>query len=100
MTKSALQRLQDWYLAQCDEDWEHLYCVKIGTLDNPGWFMEIDLNGTPLESRPFQMLQIQRESEHDWVYCKVKNLKFSGACGPQNLEEMLCCFFDWAELPA
>jgi hypothetical protein len=38
--------LEDWYTAQCDGDWEHGYGVHVGTLDNPGWRVEIDLVGT------------------------------------------------------
>ena len=53
MSKPVLERLQDWYLAQCDEDWEHSYGVKIDTLDNPGWLIDVDLKDTSLEFRPF-----------------------------------------------
>jgi hypothetical protein len=38
-----LQWLQEWYLEQCDREWEHEYGIKIGTLDNPGWTITIDL---------------------------------------------------------
>jgi hypothetical protein len=100
MPKPVLERLQDWYLAQCDEDWEHSYGVKIDTLDNPGWLLDVDLKDTSLEFRPFEKVHIQRSDEHDWVRCKIEDAKFSGACGPKNLEEMLCCFLDWAELSA
>jgi hypothetical protein len=34
-----IRELQQWYLAQCDGDWEHEWGVQIGTLDNPGWVM-------------------------------------------------------------
>ena len=39
---NALQSLQDWYLAQCNGDWEHTYGVSIGTLDNPGWTLDVE----------------------------------------------------------
>lgn len=26
--------LQMWYVAQCDDEWEHAYGIKIETLDN------------------------------------------------------------------
>lgn len=32
----VLERLERWYAAQCNGDWEHTYGVKIGYLDNPG----------------------------------------------------------------
>jgi hypothetical protein len=38
--------LAEWYIKNCNGDWEHQYGVKIETLDNPGWHVEIDLIGT------------------------------------------------------
>jgi len=46
---NALSELQKWYFAQCDGDWEHSYGVRIDTVDNPGWTLEIDLVGTNLD---------------------------------------------------
>ena len=40
---TTLARLQRWYASQCDGDWEHHSDVEIGTLDNPGWSVDIDL---------------------------------------------------------
>jgi Immunity protein 53 len=50
---NALQRLQDWYSAQCDGDWEHQQGVRIESLDNPGWALDIDLADTALADKPF-----------------------------------------------
>lgn len=33
----VLGRLERWYAAQCNGDWEHTYGITIETLDNPGW---------------------------------------------------------------
>lgn len=38
----------NWYVRECDDDWEHSYGVKIDTLDNPGWTIAIDLRETSL----------------------------------------------------
>jgi hypothetical protein len=46
---SSLDFLQRWYAEQCDGKWEHSYGVRIETLDNPGWQITVDLNGTGLE---------------------------------------------------
>ncbi len=51
---NTLARLERRYDAQCDEDWEHAWGVTIVTLDNPGWDVQIDLDGTYLESVPFE----------------------------------------------
>ena len=87
-----LERLQRWYLAQCDGEWEHSYGVEIGTLDNPGWILKIDLKDAP---RPFDRLETHR-TEDDWVVCWLEEASFHAACGPLNLEEALGIFLDWA----
>ena len=46
-----LTQLQQWYLSNCNGDWEHTYGVSIGTLDNPGWSVKIELTGTPCDGR-------------------------------------------------
>ena len=48
---NALQRLQDWYSAQCNGDWEHQQGVRIESLDNPGWALDIDLADTALADK-------------------------------------------------
>ncbi len=94
---SILQRLQHWYLEECNEDWEHTYGIKIDNIDNPGWVVTIDLLDTYLFGKDFKEVQIQREDENDWILCKVKNGKYEGIGGPLNLEEVLVIFLDWAE---
>ena len=42
--------LQNWYHSNCDGGWEHLYGVKIDTLDNPGWSVAIDLEDTEIRT--------------------------------------------------
>jgi Immunity protein 53 len=45
--------LQDWYAEYCDGDWEHRYSIRIENLDNPGWLLHIDLEGTTWKGVPF-----------------------------------------------
>jgi hypothetical protein len=92
---NTLARLQQWYAAQCDGHWEHAYGVKIDTLDNPGWSVTIDVEGTPLEGRPFEKVEIDR-SDADWIDCRVEKGRFQGAGGAGNLDELLTVFLDWA----
>lgn len=94
--ENPLIRLQAWYKAQCNGDWEHLYGIKIDTLDNPGWTICIDLNETEYEDKKFKEIDRQT-SENDWCQCEVKNNKFYGAGGPDNLSEALTFFLDWIE---
>ena len=97
----TLSRLQQWYARQCDGDWEHQHGVRIGTLDNPGWRVTIDLAGTELEGRCFEPIErgLEHDSSTDWHSLSVKDGKFEGAGDPTKLRFMLQTFLDWAERP-
>jgi hypothetical protein len=41
MDNSLIKWIQQWYVSQCDGDWEHECGIKITTLDNPGWDIKI-----------------------------------------------------------
>ncbi len=91
-----LRKLQKWYFDHCNGEWEHQHGIRIGTIDNPGWSVEINLIGTRLENIIFKSIEIEK-NEHDWLHCWVENKAFNAACGPSNLEEVLEIFFKWAE---
>lgn len=92
-----MSRIETWYEAQCDSQWEHQFGVRIDTLDNPGWFVSIDLVDTKLENAAFTAVS-QNRTERDWMVCRLKGSKFVGYGEPKNLEEILTVFVDWAEL--
>lgn len=85
---------QSWYNQQCDGDWEHTKGIKIDTLDNPGWRVDICLEDTELEHKEFTLIEDFR-TEDDWVVCRVEKNKYKGRGGPFNLEEILEIFHDW-----
>lgn len=90
--------LEEWYKSQCDGEWEHLYGVKIETLDNPGWFVTIDLADTELEDKNYDGYQlINEEDDDDWITCHLKNGRFEGFGGPSKLEEIILRFKEWAQ---
>ena len=91
-----LEGLQRWYESQCDGDWEHTYGIHIGTLDNPGWEVEIDLTDTDLETRSFTPVREDLESS-DWIHCRVDDRQFRGYGGVASLERILRTFLDWAQ---
>jgi len=94
---NELQRLQDWYQSQCDEDWEHSYGVKIDTLDNPGWIVQIDLADTKLEDQEFvAFARGDSDAGADWIHCKAESRMFVGTGGFGNLTEILDTFLKWA----
>lgn len=46
--------IQRWYANLCDADWEHQYGISLTTIDNPGWSLRIDLDGTPWRCADFR----------------------------------------------
>lgn len=106
MTTSTLVRLACWYASRCDGEWEHAFGVRIGTLDNPGWTVVIDLTGTPLEHRPFERVVEGEEDENyaeggeqigPWMTCLVEQKAWRAHCDPTSLERVLTRFLDWAD---
>ena len=113
---STLQRLQEWYADHCERvpwegpgidpslPWEELFGVRIETLDNPGWVVEVDLTDTDLESTPFERYEDMME-EPEWLACwrddrsshSEARAVFKATCGPTRLENALEVFLDWAE---
>jgi Immunity protein 53 len=63
--------------------WERSFGVEIGTLDNPGWSLKVDLTDTPLAGWAFDRRETHR-TEHDGVVCWVEEAQFNAACGPLN----------------
>lgn len=99
---NTLKALQDWYLSQCDESWEHQHGVEIGTLDNPGWSLKIDLKGTNLSDVNFLGYEYgvgddHHASRNDWLICKIDNDQFVAYGGPEKLDEMICVFLEWTK---
>ena len=96
-----------WYLAECNGDWEHSYGVKIDTLDNPGWTLNIDLRETDLQGRLFEKVK-QGEPSSDleewrslgsWWVAEVRGDSFEASCGPLDLPAVIQLFRDWVEHP-
>jgi hypothetical protein len=90
-----LQRLNAWYQEQCDGEWEHHHGVTIESLDNPGWRMRIDLEGTRLEARSFPALRQESPDQASWLDCFKEGETFVAASSPDRLEQALLVFLDW-----
>jgi hypothetical protein len=93
----SLGKLQSWYADQCDGDWEHGAGIKLETLDNPGWSLRVDLEGTPLESKECEEITLNYDHDQDWIRCWVEDRAFCGVCGAKQLERMISIFFEWVE---
>lgn len=91
-----LKGLQDWYFSQCNGEWEHGYGISIGTLDNPGWSLKINLKDTSLSNRAFDEIAFDGENANDWYLCRVQNHVFEAFCGPMRLPDVITNFLNWA----
>jgi len=96
-----LAALQQWYASQCDGDWEHQNGIKIETCDNPGWWVQIDLTGTRLQSRQFASVADEVDADgfqqgSRWLHCFVKDGKWHGAGDETKLPTILATFLTWA----
>lgn len=101
----SIQELEQWYLSQCNDDWEHTYGIEIGTLDNPGWELRVDLSDTDLEDKDFQEYSYgvgdeAGNSGDDWLVTKLEEGKFVGFGGPKKLGEIIKIFLGWAHSDA
>lgn len=88
--------LQNWYANQCDGLWEHSYGIDIGTIDNPGWKVKIDLKGTALDGKSFEKKRIEN-NEDDWIIYWTENSVFEAAGGIKNLVGIIKIFKKWVE---
>ena len=111
---NEIDRLQKWYQSQCNGDWEQQHGISITSCDNPGWWVKIDIENTPLESKSFSPLERNVSSEQmsriakgiepdmcnrgsDWMLCEVKDKIFDGAGDTGKLQTILEAFLIWAE---
>ncbi|WP_251007502.1 immunity 53 family protein [Sphingobium sp. BHU LFT2] len=108
MIEDNLNWLSQWYLAQCDGDWEHSYGVKIDTLDNPGWTIKINLTDTPMQDIAFERVQHGKigddfeewQRSGSWWVARVEGHSFDVSCGPLDLSSAIGVFRRWVEASA
>lgn len=97
---ALLSRLQAWYQANCNGEWEHQHGIRIESTDNPGWWVRISLAGTPLAGRAFAPMMRGEAASLDpqppWLNCQVIDGVFHGAGDAAQLAEILGVFLDWA----
>ena len=93
---NILHFLTNWFKSNCNDDWEHIYQIKIETLDNPGWHITIDLMDTDLEGKNFQQVFLHN-NEKDWMICRVEKNIFHGDGDLDKLEKILEIFKNWQE---
>ncbi len=89
-----LNFLQCWYATHCNGVWEHGDRIRISTIDNPGWRVDIELAGTEVAQKGFAPVEIGNDGE-DWMRCWIDKSVFKIACAPRNLGRGLGVFRDW-----
>jgi Immunity protein 53 len=103
---SLLAELSDWHRRHCDGEREHWYGITIQTTDNPGWWVKVDLTGTPLAARRFERVAEAVDangypSAERWLNCQVNcqatGHVWHGAGDVSRLEEIVSRFLRWAK---
>jgi Immunity protein 53 len=92
MTTNNLTWLAQWYAEQCNGDWEHSYGIKIETLDNPGWAVTINFEGTShsqIKNKAWQLVEVD---ETNWHGFKIEDGKFEGSGDPYKLDFLINLF--------
>jgi hypothetical protein len=95
----VLGALQAWYAAHCDGNWEQEYGVTIGTVEDPGWELRVDLVGTPLEGSALERERDARTPD-DWCEAWSDGYTFHAVGGAHNLEALVDSFVRFAKLAA
>lgn len=101
-TDSAALFLENWSLAWLGQRQKRTEqptdsderCIRIGTLDNPGWTLDFDLYGTPLRGRMASRHKESYETE-DWLvgWCDGNTYCVDG--GPLTLISAIHLFREW-----
>ncbi|OQX97511.1 MAG: hypothetical protein B6I24_08570 [Bacteroidetes bacterium 4572_128] len=82
------QWLENWYESHHDGDWEHTYGIRIETIDNPGWKIEIDIAETKFENLE-QIFCLIENNENDWHGIEIKNKKYTAVGDIKKLDFLI-----------
>ncbi|MFH0733814.1 MAG: immunity 53 family protein [bacterium] len=96
MNGDILKWLENWYSSNCNEDWEHMYGIKIGTLDNPGWDVRIDLKETEFENETVDRF-LYDNGDDDWYSYEIIDAQFIAYGDPTKLSFLLGLFRKFIE---
>lgn len=84
--------LQNWFLEQCDGNWEHEQVIKMESLDNPGWNVEIDFNNTSIDIENDIPYKLFENGDNNWIGYQIKSNIFYGVGDPLKLNLILELF--------
>lgn len=90
-----LAGIEQWCVSHCNGVWENSRGIRIETLDNSGWPVEIDLAGTSLAGLDFESVRIEG-TDVNWLHAWFgqENLRLTAERG--SLREILQFFIEWS----
>lgn len=87
--------LTKWFEENCDGDWEHNYKISIETLDNPGWYLKVELSDTKDEGKLLSLKVF--ENENDWHEASSDGNTFTAYGDISKLLKLLSIFKEFIE---
>lgn len=93
---TLLAWLEEWYQQQCNGHWEDWHGIKIETRGSPYWNVEINVAGTSLENKKFELIDQRKRSDNGWIYCTKRENSFHANGGEFNVIELVTVFKTWA----
>jgi hypothetical protein len=92
----TLDWIINWFLSECDGDWEHENQIRIETVSNPGWYLTIDLRDTSLEHLYIESGTVEK-SDDDWYFWAIKDKQFKASGDLKKLSFLLNKFREIVE---
>ncbi|MFY1048502.1 immunity 53 family protein [Chryseobacterium sp. GP-SGM7] len=86
--------LQKWFNEQIDGNWEHEAVLKIETIDNPGWSLEVNLVQGSIPSTEWKLFEV---SDDNWVGYKFEDNTFHASGDPNKLSLLIGMFKELVE---
>ena len=97
MSNDNFTWLEVWYQKQCNGEWEHQFGITIETVDNPGWHVAIDLNGTRYAALPNYEILNEPNGDSNWIRCNCVEGVFQGYGDPSKLGRIVQTFRSWID---
>ncbi len=97
MSNDNFTWLEAWYQKQCNGEWEHQSGITIETVDNPGWHVAIDLNGTRYAALPNYEILNESNGDSNWIRCNCVEGVFQGYGDPWKLGQIVQTFRSWID---
>jgi hypothetical protein len=91
-----LDWIQNWFIDNCDGEWEHGEGIQIVTIDKPGWEVEIDISKTSVANLHLKWI-LNEIGPRDWYGVKIENQKFNAAGDSGKLIFLLGLFKEMIE---